>query len=346
MSLLLQLNGDLPDVFPDHERRLYVLGCRRKPCRRKEGSVRALRAVRASESTTAKTAAKDKSSGQASTKPVVNQGETLFGVKSPTPAQANPFASKSSAPPQANPFSSARPSSEPSLPNRKSPTDDDLPETFAEKARISNPTTVSSTTTPEVWSEDASPYPSYYIDAGKEYLEAEPTTVPSNARLDTEGGNSSAADEKAVFESSMDKTFQQFADRLAQNPEQILRYEFAGQSLLYTKTDAVSKMLSPSTDPKIQTSLSKAGLVLLSALQIPRCSSCGAARAIEMQLTPHAITELEAEEVTTDGMEWGTVIVATCSADCVPQGQVVGEVGYLEEWVGVQWEEVVDPRKP
>merc|ERR1712093_858783 len=49
MVLLLQLNGDLPEQFPGHERRLYVLTCRRKTCRRKEGSVRVLRGVRITE---------------------------------------------------------------------------------------------------------------------------------------------------------------------------------------------------------------------------------------------------------------------------------------------------------
>ena len=96
----------------------------------------------------------------------------------------------------------------------------------------------------------------------------------------------------------------------------------------------------------MQTSTSKTRPVASSAPRIPRCASCGADRVFELQLTPHAITELEVEEASTDGMEWGTVIVGVCSEDCVQQGQAVGEVGYLEEWVGVQWEEMLDARKP
>ena len=39
-------------------------------------------------------------------------------------------------------------------------------------------------------------------------------------------------------------------------------------------------------------------------------------------------------------MEWGTVILGVCGADCAPRGAAPGRAGYLEEWVGVQWEEV------
>lgn len=60
----------------------------------------------------------------------------------------------------------------------------------------------------------------------------------------------------------------------------------------------------------------------------------------ELQLTPQAIAELEAEEMSLEGMDWGSVILGVCSADCLPRGLEVGQVGYLEEWVGVQWEEM------
>lgn len=43
MALILQLNGELPERFPGHDRRIYVFACRRAGCRRREGSVRALR---------------------------------------------------------------------------------------------------------------------------------------------------------------------------------------------------------------------------------------------------------------------------------------------------------------
>jgi pre-rRNA-processing protein TSR4 len=142
--------------------------------------------------------------------------------------------------------------------------------------------------------------------------------VPQNVRLAeagefettaSAGGSGNSADDKAAVDSMMDKEFQKFADRLAQNPEQILRYDFAGQPLLYSKKDAVGAKWP----------------------RVPGCGSCGAARVFELQLTPHAITELEAEDMSLDGMDWGTIIMASCGADCA---------GEKEEWVGVQWEEL------
>lgn len=161
--------------------------------------------------------------------------------------------------------------------------------------------------------------------------------------IDAGEGSSGAAgadmDVKDAFESSMDKAFQRFADRLSQNPEQILRYEFAGTPLLYSKSDAVGKLLAPHQESaaagnaKVKTTTAaKSGM--------PKCNNCGAERLFELQLTPYAIVELEAEELGLEGMEWGTIILGVCSKDCLQRGQKEGEVGYVEEWVGVQWEEL------
>ena len=63
----------------------------------------------------------------------------------------------------------------------------------------------------------------------------------------------------------------------------------------------------------------------------------------ECQLVPHAIAQLEVEEEGMEGMEWGTVIVGVCERDCGERGGErgvkEGEMGWVEEWVGVQWEE-------
>lgn len=132
----------------------------------------------------------------------------------------------------------------------------------------------------------------------------------------------------------MDKTFQKFADRLSQNPEQVLRYEYAGQPLLYSKTDAVGKMF---------TSEGKVGVK-----GIPRCGNCGSARVLELQVTPRLIEEVEREDVGIDGMDWGTILMGTCGRDCGGgDGGGGGEgVGFVEEWVGVQWEESASHKRP
>jgi pre-rRNA-processing protein TSR4 len=152
-------------------------------------------------------------------------------------------------------------------------------------------------------------------------------------------------DVKEAFESSMDKTFQKFADRLAQNPEQVLRYEFAGQPLLYSNTDAVGKLLAPEqgdANGKVKVQASGSG----NRSFVPKCTNCGAGRVFELQLTPHVIEELEVDEMGVDGMDWGTIILGVCSKDCNEKGKGDGEVGYVEEWTGVQWEELAKQQRP
>ncbi|PQE14535.1 hypothetical protein CJF30_00007113 [Rutstroemia sp. NJR-2017a BBW] len=381
MVLILQLNGDLPEVFPGHERRLYILTCRRKTCRRKEGSVRALRGTRISEA--AASASKPKQAKgkeekeveipKPEAKPAVNLGESLFGAKPSVSGSGNvnPFATGSGMNPfstssaQSNPFAAAGlPTSELAAKAPQNPTPatnenetgkqtENLPKTFASVLSLNNTPSSSSTPAPE----PSEPYPSspsllptpyptlYLIDADYETLDATPLpTPPQNTSimdLDTDPSSSSAGgkEDKEVFESTHDTTFQKFADRLAQNPEQVLRYEFRGEPLLYSKTDAVGKLFSSSSSSssgKITTTTNGTA----SGAKLPRCGNCGKGRVFEAQVTPHAILELEREEEGLDGMEWGTLILGVCEGDCVPRGVEAGRTGYVEEWVGVQWEEL------
>lgn len=313
--------------------------------------MRAFRAVRTSKSEATKKQEKPSPNSTTDASAAPDLGGALFGAKTSSSTHKNPFSTIQTASALANPFSSAKSGAEKPTTKAGDTSVTNLSQTFADKAVIaatSQPAAApqsSSTESSLPWSEDPNPYPSYHLDADKEYLypEAQDQQVPSNSRVDNEGESSSAADDKAAFESAMDKTFQRFADRLAQNPEQVLRYEFGGEPLLYSKTDAVGKKLGSAQEGKVQTVASKNGSG--SGLKIPRCGSCGAGRVFEMQLTPHAITELEADEMSIDGMEWGTVIVGACSEDCQEKGKEVGEVGYLEEWVGVQWEEIAEHGK-
>ncbi|KAF4545541.1 Pdcd2-c domain-containing protein [Lasiodiplodia theobromae] len=391
MPLLLQINGDAPTHFPGHSRRLYIFACRRKPCARKAGSVRAVRGVKVDAALAAaerkkneEEAAKAEQRRKEEEERWKKQGQlgtALFGGGAgPTPAQANPFA--------ANPFAAsgggaggamANPFASPASGLAAKPPqavvggkkEDELSQTFAEKARIAaaapatsdQPAAAAAAARPpyEPWPTDASalakPYPSYHLDADYETLSPEDNSLPANAQLDPnaadpddaagEGSGSGAGaaskEDKQIYESLMDKTFQRFADRLAQNPEQVLRYEWNGLPLLYSKTDAVGKLLDSGDDDdnedmeegKVKTAGGR-------GKGMPKCANCGAGRVFEVQLTPQAIAELEAEELGLDGMEWGTIIVGVCSKDCVTKDAKDGEAEYLEEWVGVQWEEVAD----
>ncbi|KAF2096889.1 hypothetical protein NA57DRAFT_78479 [Rhizodiscina lignyota] len=356
MTLMLQLNGNLPERFPDHERRLYLFTCRRKPCRRKEGSIRGFRGTKITKATTyGKPQQLGLSSGaEAGEKPKQpDLGAALFGVapsSGSTTAGANPF-STSTPKTQSNPFSTA--SSLAAKPPQK-PTQDDatngLSETFADKVRLSSPPPPAQPVgLLEAWPAQSSfprPFTCYSLDADYETLSEETPAASTRANvteMDIDGASSNTGggggnEDKDLFESSMDKTFQRFADRLSHNPEQALRYEFNGQPLLYSSTDAVGRRFTHSSSQS-----TAAKVVTSGGVGIPSCQNCGAKRTFELQLTPHAIEMLETDEpanAALEGMDWGTVILGVCEKDCGAKNAKVGEVGYLEEWVGVQWEEL------
>ncbi|WEW60510.1 hypothetical protein PRK78_005997 [Emydomyces testavorans] len=385
MPLLLQLNADLPEHFPHDERWLYVFGCTKRTCNRKQGSIRALRGVRKhkiagnNESKNKKEEQKMKAKN-AQAEPLVPKqdiGASLFGVAPSTQgisASANPFSTSSSPAPQANPFAQlSSPSSLAALPPQK-PVEEEtqdnpkeeqsLPQSFADKVRLSSPpppTNPPQFTGPaESWPAQSAfpaPYPQYFLDAEYETLSRPSTpSVPTNIQLsnldpDHESSAPANGNNKDTFESSLDKSFLKFSTRLSHSPEQVLRYEFRGTPLLYSTTDPVGRLLLPhspsssssSSSPHIKISPSQPAAGISTAL--PRCASCGRERVFEMQLVPHAITVLEdgREGIGIGsgegGMEWGTVIVGVCAGNCGLERE--GEVGWREEWVGVQWEERV-----
>lgn len=338
VSLLLQLHADLGSHFPNDDRRLHVLCCRKKSCSRNIGSVRAFREVR-KPAARAKPIAND-SSPSVDKKPNEPLGTALFGGTGPASptSNANPFsASKSSQPQQPNPFASVSSTSTLAAMPPQRPADEPLTASFADKLKISDRAQETTTPDQERWpSHDQAPAPftSYHLDAGAEELEPDQpfqsgTSGPSKSQYDLDDSNVITS-EKDLYESTLDKTFQKFSDRIAQNPEQVLRYEFKGQPLLYSGTDDVAtRFVVPH---------GKAG----ATRGIPRCESCGAPRVFELQLVPGLIYELEKDEAMDfdDGMEWGTIIVGTCANNC---GEA-GTVSFREEWVGVQWEERVSKK--
>ena len=299
-------------------------------------------------------------------------GEALFGVKpavgtgNGAVAPTNPFASSNPFAPKAQPSSASSPAAasnpfapsktaSPSAPAAESKSDEngelakDMSQSFAAALKLNNTQRAHGLPPPpEPWPEESQqpePYPVRWL-SDAEYETLDPTPLPrvpaaAAASMDidsSEGGSGGAGKEdKEVFESTMDATFQKFADRIGQNPEQCIRYEFAGQPLLYSKSDAVGALLhaGAESNAKVTSSGSKG---------MPRCGNCGAGRVFEVQLTPHAIEELEIDEDGLDGIDWGTVIVGVCEKDCQQKSVAVGEAGYIEEWVGVQWEELTVKR--
>ncbi|KPI41314.1 20S rRNA accumulation protein 4 [Cyphellophora attinorum] len=337
-SLLLQLNADLQQQFPNDDRRLHIFCCRKKTCSKKIGSVRAFREVRKPAVRQRQTESKNAVENAADVKSNVDIGSALFGsAANKASPNANPFSLFSSSSAAVNPFSTSSTSASLAAIPPQSPVNDSEPPiaTFADKLKIStaSSTSPSSTQPAEPWPVLSSlppAFPHCYLDAEAEELEPEATAAEGSKaaaavnQFDTDDSSAVGAD-KDTFESTLDKTFQKFSDRIAQNSEQVLRYEFKGQPLLYSGHDDVaSRFVVPH---------GKAGAVR----GIPRCQSCGAQRAFELQLVPGLIFELEKDETMDldDGMEWGTILVGTCTNNCGDTGQI----SFREEWVGVQWEE-------
>ncbi|KAJ3141441.1 hypothetical protein HK100_006658 [Physocladia obscura] len=167
----------------------------------------------------------------------------------------------------------------------------------------------------------------------------------STKQQDDDGKSQVTGWEGEVYEKtqirSITKSFKKFQKTVAKNPEQCLRYGFNESPLNYND--------NPFLDP-------------------PPCPHCNGARTFEMQLMPALLTFLPVEEhaeavaaktssmlskkesgstatttvpslanVSTKGVDFGTVLVYSCSKNCVPPSG--GDVRYSDEIVVVQHEE-------
>ena len=340
-----------------------------KQCRRKQGGVRAIRGVGirkaalAKEEELKKKGLEEEEAARKRKEEEVSRplpGDMLFGsgLGNTGAKSANPFsmgggAAAAGVNPFGNPFSTNPTAATPlsskltTLSTSTTTTPSTLPTTFAAALKLNSDPPVPKDPEslfygpPEPWPNPlpTPPFPHYYLDANYEELSATPESLlqrtSQNVHTDStsllesssSGGGGSSDDWGGYEKSTLDTTFQKFADRTSENPDQVLRYEHKGVPLLYSKTDAIGKLLSP---------LNSAREALKN---VPRCVGCGKQKFFEFQLMPHAIAMLEAEDVGLDGMEWGTIIVASCT--CVPRQVDVNGigVGYIEEWVGVQWEQ-------
>ncbi|KAL9616702.1 MAG: hypothetical protein Q9160_008455 [Pyrenula sp. 1 TL-2023] len=289
-------------------------------------------------------------------KPLPN-GQAKPEPQANTPSNPLPPPSTLAAKPPQPP---STPTSQPNSTSNTTQTHDPSPlsETFASKLRVSSPPTSTTTPTPSTpWPPLTSfppPYPLYHLDADYETLDPEPAApLPSSSSASTsksayddpsdppsKSSTTTTDDASTLTDSAHDPTFLRFSTRLSQNPSQVLRYEFGGHPLLYSSTDAVASRFPSSSASS-------------SSSKIPSCENCGGKRVFELQLVPGAISALEDEEQEQEqdagidgdeGMEWGTVILGVCERDCGAGAFVEGtggEVGWREEWVGVQWEERV-----
>ncbi|XP_044865075.1 programmed cell death protein 2 [Mauremys mutica] len=109
----------------------------------------------------------------------------------------------------------------------------------------------------------------------------------------------------AKHETREDKIFQKFKNRIAAEPEQILRYCRGGEGPIWISGENIPQMKD-----------------------IPNCS-CGAQRMFEFQVMPQLLNHLKVDSLG-ESIDWGTLVVYTCAENCNQAN------GYMEEFIWKQ----------
>lgn len=367
MRLLTQCCAELPNTW--YDRKLYVFICIETNCRRKDGSVRAIRGIKKDDVIIKQRQLEETKRIEAENlkeqKKIEKEEETKNLVKnlftSSDNKPSNPFASPSS---DSNPFAS--PSSD-SNPFASSLNTSETKKIDTEITKIREAEIASKSLKP-VKNQSKGSVTNYTLPEFKGFIlyfeieKLDPANqvlapLPDNLKIDEEGtvieDNSSANNvqssnlpkinpEKNTTEDISklfdDQTFQNFTRILSYNTQQVIRYEPNGSPILYSSRDKVSQIFyTPEGKFKKTTEWN---------IPSPSYHPSGNRR-FEMQLMPKMIIDLENDvddiaRIMKNGMEWGTIIVATDSEDFVPLNWLDDNgVCYLEEWCGVQWEDEV-----
>lgn len=364
MRLLNQCSADLPGTW--YDRKLYVFICIENKCRRKDGSVRAIRGIKKDTKIMEEREEdekrkireqelkeKKKMEKEQETKNLVKDlfGSSTAGGENPfASATANPFATSG----HGNPFETKKMDKEVSTISEK-----ECMQTYSEAAKTTvQPEPEKKQVVEEYTLPEFKGYILYFeterLDPAKQVL----APLPDNLKIDEDGtvvDESSAGDNipqgnlpkinpeknkdsEDIAKLFDDQTFQNFTRVLSYNTQQVLRYEPDGSPILYSSKDTVSQIFyTPEGKFKDKSRWN---------IPSPTYNPSGHRR-FEMQLMPKMIIDLEKDiedvfNIMDRGMEWGTIIVATDSDDFVPLNWYDNNgVAYLEEWCGVQWEDQV-----
>lgn len=294
LNLLCQLNCPIEEE--NYDRVLYILSCRSLRCQRNEGSIRAILGTHSSEAVSERIS-KELFSEQ-EPQQNIGLGDQLFGIS--TGASFSSDVTKGQ-----NPFATgclvrAPPVSVQLTTPAVSKTQNDL-------GRLENNTL----------SVDVS----YAIYAPKEIEVEGEVLIDSKPVINyddkigpplNEKQEKFTQEENSLMSSLADPIFLKFLSILEHNPQQVLRYGRPLRCVPYTRDGLYKTFLNPENLP-----------------EGPRGK-----RQFEVQLMPRLISELETEDMIQDGMEWGTIVVATSCSTKAPPG-----INYEEQWVGVQWED-------
>ncbi|NXN12800.1 PDCD2 protein, partial [Indicator maculatus] len=109
----------------------------------------------------------------------------------------------------------------------------------------------------------------------------------------------------AKHETKDDKIFQMFKEKIAAEPEQIIRYCRGGEGPVWVSGGNIPE-----------------------EKDIPNCL-CGAKRIFEFQIMPQLLNHLKVDSLG-ESIDWGTLVVYTCAENCSEGNE------YLEEFIWKQ----------
>ncbi|KAG8834263.1 hypothetical protein FRC17_009272 [Serendipita sp. 399] len=367
-ELLVQILCNLEES--PFERVLYVWGCSKATCQKKDGVIRAWRYLRFDPKYAKKLGRKEKQKSK------IQEPKVATKINSQTQAASNPFSASSS-----NPFSSGvagsgfgfgdeimgfaqsskmlQPKADKKIKEEKADFESNSESEISDDEEIENGKSdvaglsvrlQATSLGPSIdWTKQPQYIP-FYLDTESEYLA--PTMQPkqeSSSIKEKGAGRSSGGEEwgKELWENSqnIDDIFLYFTTRLGSRPKQCLRYEIDGAPLFYQE-DAIYRSLH-SIPAGTSVPVTGAAFVATSAAPrrtynpsgstiLPKCPGCSSTRRFECQLMPNLINMLKRDKQSSNTeesqMEWGTCLVYTCPKNCCQEDSNAGHEELKECW--------------
>ncbi|KAK1209431.1 PDCD2 protein, partial [Pygoscelis papua] len=141
------------------------------------------------------------------------------------------------------------------------------------------------------------------VDASKDPKEKEELRATGSAAF--QSLDEETLEAMAKHETEEDKIFQTFKERVAAEPEQIIRYCRGGEGPIWVSGENIPE-----------------------EKDIPNCL-CGAKRIFEFQIMPQLLNHLQVDSLG-ESVDWGTLVVYTCADNCGEGNE------YLEEFIWKQ----------
>ncbi|XP_009889786.1 PREDICTED: programmed cell death protein 2 [Charadrius vociferus] len=129
------------------------------------------------------------------------------------------------------------------------------------------------------------------VDTSKDPTEQEELGATGSAGEALASLDEETLEAMAKHETEEDKIFQMFKERVAAEPEQVIRYCRGGEGPIWVSGENIPE-----------------------EKDIPDCS-CGAKRIFEFQIMPQLLNHLQVDSLG-ESIDWGTLVVYTCADNC------------------------------